>query len=111
MRQLSRENRAAYRPQKRRLKMIRLFLVLFVFLMLMSGCESSQKCRLTGATPVVSLGAIGSSDSDELPLRPRSSRSFHLGAGDALGQAIYANYAAIARANAGWQYAGTLRSE
>ena len=32
-------------------------------------------------------------------------RTYQLGAGDALGQAIYANYAVLARANAGWQYA------
>ena len=53
----------------------------------------------------------GSTTSGQFSPPGRTTAAFHLGAGDALGQAIYANYAVLARANAGWQYAGASTLE
>lgn len=72
------------------------------------GCSSSRlaaytqpEVTLQGPSNTVALATL-----EPAPVqRASTQRTFQLGAGDALGQAIFANYAAIARANAGWQYA------
>jgi hypothetical protein len=73
-----------------------------------SGCSSSRlaaysqpEVTLSGQSNTVALTTLEPARAQ----RSSTQRSFQLGAGDALGQAIFANYAAIARANAGWQYA------
>lgn len=72
------------------------------------GCSSTRlaaytqpETTLVGPTQTVALTTLGPAATQ----RTSSQRFYQLGAGDALGQAIFANYAAIARANAGWQYA------
>ena len=78
------------------------------------GCSSSRLASYS--QPEVTLQ--GSSDTVALTTfepapvqRVSTQRTYQLGAGDVLGQAIFANYAAIARANAGWQYAGASTQE
>ena len=85
-----------------------LFAVLFA-----GGCSSSRLSAYT--QPEVTLVApndtVALTTLEPAPVqRPSTQRSVQLGAGDALGQAIFANYAAIARANAGWQYANVPTS-
>ena len=66
------------------------------------GCSSTQTASAPSANTAVALTTLGPVQTARASSQPRT---FRLGAGDALGQAIYDNYATIARSNAGWQYA------
>jgi len=70
----------------------------------MSATRTAPEITLTGSNDTVALATLEPAQTTAVTASPKT---FHLGAGDSLGQAIYANYATIARANAGWQYASS----
>jgi hypothetical protein len=84
-----------------------------VVVMCVGGCSSSRLAAYS--QPQVTLdqsSTVALGTFEPAPVhRTTTQRAFQLGAGDALGQAIFANYAAIARANAGWQYAEATSSQ
>lgn len=72
---------------------------------MLGGCASTQTESRVFIMPSSSTISLGTLEPVHTNATKQNGPVFQLGAGDALGQQIYANYAVIARANAGWQYA------
>jgi hypothetical protein len=69
------------------------------------GCSSSQSTLQTNEPALAMVGPYIDAAGPQQP------GIFRLGAGDALGQAIFANYVAYVRANNNTQYAGAETTE
>lgn len=69
------------------------------------GCANQASMRAHQDYALTTLGP------EMDPSGPQQPGVFRLGAGDALGQAIFANYIAVARSNPHWQYAGAETTE
>jgi hypothetical protein len=80
--------------------------LLGVTALLTGGCANQSSMR---AHQEYSLGTLGAAEMD--PSGPQQPGVFRLGAGDALGQAIFANYVAVAHTNSQWRYAGAETTE
>jgi hypothetical protein len=87
------------------------FPIIGIACIVVGGCASTQQDSRVFVMPSSSTVALTTLEPVHGPSTGQQIRSFRLGAGDALGEQIYANYAVLARANAGWQYASGSTTE
>lgn len=88
-----------------------LMMALIATALLNGGCASTNSVddeEVELCQPRIALAVIGPIEESNADASPTL---FHLGAGDTLGQAIYANYVSFVSANGGWRLADAVDAD